>query len=114
MKIDCISKSAKDLPSELLKPELGIQPDKTFSLVIGKVYVVYGLTLFCGHVWFYICDEDYTYYPIWNPSALFKITDPRLSSYWQLGFFNLPDGKIPIIAFREWIENPVFYDELTD
>jgi len=114
MKIECISNSASNLPMELMKSELGIGSDRQFSLIVGKQYVVYGFTIFLGHVWFYICDEDYTYYPIWNPSVLFKIVDPRLSTYWEFGFYKLPGGQTPIIAFKEWTENPFFYDKLTD
>jgi hypothetical protein len=68
MKVRCISKSALDLPKECIRPDLGLSITKDYSLVVGKDYLVYGMTVFLGHLWLYICDEDYTYYPKWNPS----------------------------------------------
>jgi hypothetical protein len=84
--------------------------------VVGKEYVVYGMTTFLEHVWFYICDEDYSYYPIWNPLPLFKVVDARLSKYWLFGVYTDHglEAPMPIIAFKEWVENPFFYDQLTD
>lgn len=114
MKVECISKFGRDLPAELIRPEVGYKSDSEFSLIVGKQYVVYGLTVEAGHIWFYICDEDYTYYPVWKPSALFKVVDGRLSAHWQFGLFDLPNRKMPILAFREWVEDPLFYDHLTD
>jgi hypothetical protein len=116
MKIKCISKYATELPEELIRPELSLGRDRVFSLEVGKEYTVYGITCYLGCLWYYICDEDYTYYPIWNPSALFEITDGRLSSYWQVGTYSGGSSKsmMPIISFREWVSNPLFYDKLTD
>lgn len=116
MKIECISNSATELSDELIRPELGLGRDQVFSLEVGKQYVVYGITCNLGHLWYYICDEDYTYYPVWNPSPLFRIVDNRLSSFWRIGIYSVGSTKLamPIIAFEEWVNNPVFYDQLTD
>jgi len=87
-----------------------------FPLKVGKEYVVYGITLNLGYLWYYICDEDYSYYPIWNPSPLFGIVDSRLSSFWRIGMCSVGHAKLamPIIAFAEWVDDPLFYDRLTN
>lgn len=69
-----------------------------------------------GHVWYYICDETYSHYPVWTPSPLFELVDARVSASWQLGFHrgNITEEAFPIIAFKEWVENLGYYDRLTD
>lgn len=116
MKIECISRRARDLPEALVRSELGLGPDHEFALEVGKQYVVYAITVYLAHLWYYICDEDNTYYPIWNPSPLFRIVDSRLSSYWHIGFHSASPQMeaFPIIAFDQWVADPLFYDKLTD
>jgi hypothetical protein len=116
MRIECVSNLAKLLPDELIRPEIGLGRDHVYSLRIGKQYVVYGITWFLGYLWYYICDEDNLFYPVWNPSPLFTIVDNRLSSFWHLGIYASAAGEhpMPIFAFKEWVENPSFYDRLTD
>ncbi|MBK8268701.1 MAG: hypothetical protein IPK83_10535 [Planctomycetes bacterium] len=87
-----------------------------FSIEIGREYVVYGITHYLGHLWYYICDEDYTYFPIWNPSPLFRIIDDRLSIYWRIGISTIGNDNrmMPIISFSEWVNSNAYYDQLTD
>jgi hypothetical protein len=118
MRIKCILNSGRDLPEDCLDPAGGFNRDTKFALVIGKEYNVYAITLFLGYVWYFICDEDYVYYPIWNPSPLFEVVDGRLSKYWRYNFIkgNLPVAKSrSIFAFEEWAKNPYrYYDNLTN
>jgi hypothetical protein len=64
-----------------------------------------------GNLWYYICDERYTYYPINNPAPLFEIVDSRYSRYWQV---QLATNGLLEIAFEHWFSIPDFYDRLTD
>jgi hypothetical protein len=116
MKVECVSRSADALPAEMIRPDWGLAADSQFPLVVGKQYVVYGITLALGHLWYYLCDEGYTYYPVWKPSPLFRVVDPRLPRCWQIGFHSPPRGRkaILIIAFQAWVDDPLFYDRLTD
>ncbi|MFA6915648.1 MAG: hypothetical protein WC222_04570 [Parachlamydiales bacterium] len=83
-------------------------------LIINKNYVVYGSTIRDGFIWYYICDEYYSYYPAWWPSPAFEVINSQLSRYWVYSCKEEVD-YIPIIAFPEWAENPYdFYDRLTD
>ncbi len=59
----------------------------------------------------YICDDNYTYFPIQNPAPLFKIVDPTPSQYWQTQI--APNGLLEI-AFEHWFSIPYYYDKLTD
>jgi len=120
MKIRCAKNLASDLP-ETINPDLvlGISDpsrERRFPLVIGKEYVVYGITIRFGDAWYYICDENYTYYPVWQPAILFEITDSKIPVHWQAGYHLYEaagDEAYFIVSFREWVDDPYFYDKLT-
>jgi hypothetical protein len=116
MKIQCVSNSAARLPDVIIDPETGFPRSLVFALTVGKQYVVYGMTVYRDHLWYYICDEQYTYYPIWNPSPLFEIVDSRLSVYWRVGLYRCGADRnvMSVIAFDEWVSDPFYYDKLTD
>jgi hypothetical protein len=73
------------------------------------------MTIFLGYPWYYICDENFTYYPVWKPS-MFEISDGTLPSCWRVGFHSLgsDQDKMFLIAFPEWVNDQYFYDKLTD
>jgi hypothetical protein len=101
------------LAEDNIYPLGGITREFVFALVEGKEYVVYGLLVRQGFVWYYIADEHFSYYPVWNPAELFEVTDARLSSTWVFGFYN--DGpQYPIFSFKEWALDQYYYDRLTD
>lgn len=88
-----------------------------FHLDPDRVYVVYGITVRDGDIWYYICDEHFTYYPRWKPSYMFDVVDSTLSRYWIYSQKKLDSyvKPYPIITFPEWANNhPDFYDKLTD
>lgn len=120
MKIKCIANTGKDLPLECLDPAAGYDKEHEFALEIDKTYTVYALTIFRGCVWYYICDEDYVYYPIWNPAPLFEVIDGRMSKHWKYNFIQATTqtrfvNSEVIFAFAEWSNNPFeYYDKLTD
>ena len=116
MLIRCSAKTGRDLPAECLLPAAGISVDTCFDLIVGKEYVVYGLTLFQAQPWYYICDEAFKYYPVWNPAPLFEVVCGSLSKYWQYAYRNASGRRSgwPILAFSEWVDDPGFYDRLTD
>jgi hypothetical protein len=111
MKICCLTKTGLSLPETYLKPEFCYTKEIEFPLTIGQEYIVYALKEWQGYIWYYICDDNYTYYPVPYPAPLFEIIDNRLSSYWRFKFY--PNGLMKI-AFEEWLNNPDFYDNLTD
>lgn len=115
MIVKCISNRGEDLPAECLDSNSGFSKTTTFNLEIGKHYLVYGVTLFLGYIWYFLEDEAFSYYPIWNPSPLFEIVDGRLSRYWICSFKNTNNGNFrTIFAFKEWANSPTFYEKLVD
>jgi hypothetical protein len=115
VKIRCLSNLGKDLPIGCRDSLSGFHEDTKFPLQLNKEYQVYGFTIFLGHVWYYLSDEHFTYYPRWNPSPLFEVTDGRLSKYWVFGYDReIAGGGRMIVAFPEWANDPYYYDALSD
>jgi hypothetical protein len=100
------------LPDEYLSEYWQIRRDDHFHLTLGREYTVYAVVGWVGGFWYFVADDDFSYYPVWHPAPLFEITDGGISPLWRAGSGN--GGKEPILAPREWAENPVFYDRLTD
>ncbi len=116
MIVKCISKFGKDLPTDSLRPKSGFGYEHEYSLVINKYYIVYAMEIVSGYIWYYLCDENYTYYPFWNPSPLFEVADGQLSRYWIYSFTkgkNNFDTRT-IWTYPEWAENEYYQDLLTD
>jgi hypothetical protein len=118
LKVKCISNRGRDLPIDC--KYIGVDEDTILPLVIGKEYVVYGLTVKSGYFWYYICDELYDdqsiNYPIWSPAPLFSVTDNNLSKYWKIGFSlgNYSNDSFQLLSFDDWVNNKAYYDKLTD
>jgi hypothetical protein len=113
MKIKCIENRVICLPEEIIRNYSTSYSE--FSILKGGEYIVYGMTVYLGYIWYYVCDEDYSYYPIWNPSPLFEVVDGRLSRYWT---YSYKEGEYAVLrprwAFLEWTSDPDYYDRLTD
>jgi hypothetical protein len=111
MKIRCLANTGFALPENYLKPEFCYTPKIDFPLTIGQEYIVYALKEWQGNIWYYISDDNYTYYPMQHPAPLFEVIDDRLSSYWRFKCY--PNGLIRL-AFKEWLIDPFYYDKLID
>lgn len=112
MKIKCITNKTSALSQEISQNyEISYEE---FSVKEGFEYTVYALGMNYGHIWYCICDDNYFFYPNWNPSTLFEIVDNRLSRYWVLGFREQNNKKIPLLSFCEWVNDEYFYGELVD
>ena len=111
MQIRCIANTGEFLSETYLDPAVGRTKQTEFQLTIGKEYTVYALYQWQGSIWYYICDDGYTYYPQQNPAPLFEVIDNRLSSYWRFKVY--PNGLLKL-AFEEWLSDRYFYDKLTD
>lgn len=116
MKIKCIANSGSALPSDCRNELVNITEETQFHLTIGKTYNVYGMTIFLGYIWYYICDDAYKYYPAWSPSPLFEVVDGRISKYWYYSCksgLNRDDTRV-IFSYKEWVEDHGYYEELID
>ncbi|EGK88673.1 hypothetical protein D0A34_17570 [Microcoleus vaginatus PCC 9802] len=111
MKIRCIANTGESLPEKYIDPPRGYTRKVELPLTIGKEYVVYAIRSWQRIVWYYICDDNYSYYPIQTPAPLCEVVDNRVSKYWQ---FMLDPNGVLRIAFEQWFTDPCFYDKLTD
>ncbi|MCC3530940.1 MAG: hypothetical protein JGK21_23570 [Microcoleus sp. PH2017_22_RUC_O_B] len=111
MRVRCIANTGKNLPENYIDPARGYTKKIELPLTVGKEYVVYAIRLWQGIVWYYICDDNYSYYPIQTPAPLFEVVDNRVSKYWR--FMLNPNGVLRFV-FEQWLNDPCFYDKLTD
>ncbi|MCC3411537.1 MULTISPECIES: hypothetical protein [unclassified Microcoleus] len=111
MRVRCISNTGEHLPENYLDPARGYTQKIELPLTVGKEYVVYAIRLWQGIVWYYICDDNYSYYPIQTPAPLFEVVDNRVSKYWR--FMLNPNGVLRFV-FEQWLNDSCFYDKLTD
>ncbi len=109
MKINCISNKKnsfdeKSASSTYLKYEF---------LDIENEYNVYGMIVIHGQLNYYICDRVHSAFPVARPFYLFEIINSTISRYW---IFGIIEGfeKFPLWAFSEWVNEPYFFDNLTD
>lgn len=111
MKIRCIANTGASLPENYLDPAVNRTKETVFRLTVGKEYVVYAIDEAEGNVWYYICDENFIYYPQKHCAPLFEIIDNRTSKYWG---FKLWENGLLEIAFSHWLNDSYFYEKLTD
>ena len=117
MKIRCRYTSWQDVPKDVFSVETISAYAVDFHISIDTQYIVYSITVHNNSIWYYICDDAFSYYPRWRPAPLFEVVDPRLSRYWIYEFKKCKGFAYvqPIIAFPEWASNhPDFYDKLSD
>jgi hypothetical protein len=89
----------------------------------GKEYVVYAVLIdprASWLEWFYIIDDLDLGFPTWYPSCVFEVTDSSLPKIWFYGSLWISEPKLEgqprqiLLANREWVEDPLFYERLTD
>jgi hypothetical protein len=120
MIVKCIINQEKDLESIFLVPQDGYSKTNKLDLTIGNYYIVYGMTLRAGYVWYYIHrDKDKnSKYPFWHPCGLFEVVNGQLSKYWVYSFVQEKmQNRLftqTMWAYPEWANNPYYYDLLTD
>ncbi|MCP2726920.1 hypothetical protein [Limnofasciculus baicalensis] len=111
MKIRCIANTGRSLPDSYLNPRLGYTKELEFPLTIGKDYIVYAFSTKQEQIWYYVCEDNYMYYPMRSPAPLFEVVDNRMSAYWRL---KISLNGLLEVAFDQWFSDPYFYDKLTD
>ena len=114
MIVRCARSSADELPTSLLQPGTGLDESTQFAVREGAIYAVFALTVHEGCIWYYLCDEEYAYYPVWYPSPLFELVSGEISRHWVYNLWTPREGGDPIMAFPEWANCRYYYDRLTD
>jgi hypothetical protein len=116
MRVTCIASTATDLPPSCWDADIGITPEVTFPLTIGATYVVYAITVFRGHCWYYVFDDNRLAYPVWKLAALFEVSEPSIPPDWIVGYVRQDhdDEGFPLISFPEWALDHYFYERLVE
>ena len=116
MKIKCVNNSGKALPQRLKDARLGLSEATQFHVTVGREYVVYGVTIFLGDVWYYICDDSFSYFPVWHPAIIFSVVDGRISRFWTAAYrpSDQSSDEAFVVSFSEWASDGHFYGRLTD
>ena len=116
MIVRCLSNRGSDLPKTSRDPSGGIHDNTVFELQVDQRYVVYGLTVYLNHAWYYLCAGRGDTFPIWYPSPLFEVADGQLSAHWIFNYFLDPPRGVDyaVIAFPEWANDLSFYNRLTE
>ena len=116
MRVTCIGSTGAALPGSCLDARIGITRDTNFPLTVAAQYVVYAITTFHGHSWYYVFDDDELAYPVWMLAPLFEISEPSLPPDWIIGYVrrDLQEEGFPCISFPEWALDHYFYERLVD
>lgn len=118
MRVLCKSDSAAALPDSLLDPAIGIERGTVFALTLGREYVVYAVTTFRGHCWYYVFDDNTLPYPVWKLADLFEVRDHTIPGTWVIDYVHSPGGASPegwpILSFPEWALDRTYYERLVD
>jgi hypothetical protein len=118
MKVRPVANSGEYLPTAMLDRKWGITKEKSFSLTIGKEYIVYAVTAVKEAFWYYVLDERGLPYPVWYPSPLFEVSDGSVPSHWIVNYFSDPNSRdrigTSILSFKDWAIDSSFYERLID
>lgn len=116
MKVKCIYNNVNDLPNYLVGKDKTCKENSSFHLKINKEYIVYAMTVMDDIVWYYICDEDYSTFPVLVPCPLFEVVDKKISRYWIFNctpIHNYTDFNCEW-SFPEWANDIYFYNKLVE
>jgi hypothetical protein len=78
-----------------------------------KEYTVYAISIYKEGPHYHISQEGVEY-PWSFPAILFKITDQRVSKYWECALTFVSDESQMFISFNEMVNDSMFYEELID
>jgi len=113
MRVSCEKNTGVSL--SIAYKEKGYDDNVEFPLLIGKSYVVYGITLWTGQIWYLIVGEN-KQFPEWLPEELFIVSETKLSKYWHYNKNQtLSENQIKAVwGYKELVEQSSHYDKLVD
>lgn len=113
MLIKCIANHGSKLAPIFYIPEERHNENTFYPLTINSYYIVYGMTLHGGYIWYYIQDDRNLNYPTMYPCGLFEVTNGQLSKCWIFSFYyekgTNPVKKQTIIAYPDWANHAEHY-----
>jgi len=80
-------------------------------ITVGKVYLVYGIVLRMGNLWYDLMTEHSTRYTLSILAVFFDTIDHRLSEHWRLHVEGNGDFQI---RPHSWTENPYYHEAVSD
>jgi|GEM_PF-5852343 len=116
MILRCIRNNSQSLPEDAVKHlSKFMRSDKNQSyLTVGMDYVVFGITFWDGHPWFYVYEEESDTYPIPRPHHYFDILRGEVDSSWV--YVSEPQygsHRFKLLP-KEWCSDSLFYEKLVD
>lgn len=82
---------------------------------LGATFIVYGVTFWESHPWYYVYEEPADTYPIPRPHHYFEIIDNKFHPSWQLTNEVYEHGGASCeILPQAWAEDALFYENLVD
>lgn len=103
----------KSFSKKTLESDYRFLSQSSFPVTIGKDYNVYEVYFQNGTVYYLICEDTYSYYPMLLPSLLFLIIDNRLSRHWVADSIVQESGLYYELGFSE-MDKDHFYSNLVD
>jgi hypothetical protein len=111
MKAECVITDGAMLPAYY--GSLGYTAETVIALKRGKIYEVYGTSVWRSIVSFMVVDEDD--FPTWYPAEVFKVVDDTVPENWFFKYY--PDSQFGVQAVwgpERLVREDGFYDQLND
>ena len=114
MIVRCTSNLTDSLPNSLCSAGVGFDKGKKVeSLQIGKDYVVFGLAIHLGVLWYFVIADTKMWYPTWYPAPFFDVIDGALFPEWVLSTPRSLQLDM-LISIPEWANDASFYERLLE
>ena len=111
MKAECVITNGALLPARY--SALGFTAHVVIALKVGRIYEVYGTSVWHSIVSFLVMDEDES--PSWYPAEVFKIVDDTVPDNWFFKYFS--DDQLSLQAVwgpERLVKEEGFYEALAD
>ncbi len=115
MLVKCIRNNSDDLTDndrQYLSSFMRTDKNKA-HLKIGDTFIVYGITFWNSHPWFYVFEDSTDTYPIPRPHHYFEVIDNKFDKSWKLTTEIHEHGGVSCeIVPKEWANDVLFYENL--
>jgi len=111
MKAKCVITNGALLPAHY--SALGYTADVVIALKVGRIYEVYGISVWRSIVTFLVAEEED--FPTWYPAEVFKLVEDTVPNNWFFKYY--PDNEFGVQAVwgpERLVKEDGFYDALND
>ncbi|MDR3413002.1 MAG: hypothetical protein P4L87_18965 [Formivibrio sp.] len=111
MRVICNSNSGKSISNRYLN--LGFNVNSIFSVLIGKEYEVFAMSLWSQALFILLADENHL--PSWFPLDLFSLSNPDLPGGWSFSSdLDNANGLQALWGYERLITDTSHYDGLLE